>query len=277
MKVTKKIHKDKIVRLNKTFFLHQKYKSLIVVLALFLVFMHFFCMAVFPSSFLANKIILIVVLGLMFYIWIQELKDKRRLQLLNKNLINAQSKLERAEIDMISTLILTAEAKDPYTHGHSKRVAEYTLAIAKAMKLPVEDQKLIERAAILHDLGKIGIDDNILRKEDTLNDEEWKIMKDHPRRGVQILKPLKFLSKEKEIILHHHEKCDGSGYPDGLKKKLIPLGSQIIAVADAFDAMNTARSYRDPLTKEVITSELKEASGKYLNKDVVTTFLNLKL
>jgi len=175
----------------------------------------------------------------------------------------------------ISTLILTAEAKDPYTHGHSKRVAKYTLAVAKAMELPEEDQKIIERAAILHDLGKIGIDDNILRKEDSLNDEEWKIMKDHPRRALDILKPLNFLSKEKEIILHHHEMYDGSGYPNGLKGDAIPFGAQIISVADAFDAMNTARSYRGALPKETIVSELKKVSGSQLSPKAVDTFLKI--
>lgn len=252
-----------------------KYKPFVLILILILTFIHFFCMAVFPNSFMANKVILVVVLTLMFYIWIQELKDKRRLQLLNKNLLNAQKKLERAEIDMISTLILTAEAKDPYTHGHSKRVAEYALAIAQAMKLSDEKQKIVERAAILHDLGKISIDDNILRKDEKLNEGEWIIMKEHPKRAVDILDPLKFLHSEKDIILHHHEMYDGSGYPDGLKAEDIPLGSQIIAVADTFDAMNTARSYRGALPKEVIIDELKKSSGTQLNQKVSDVFLDL--
>ena len=275
MNHSRKIYTEKVGKLNNTFFMNHKYKPLILVLILSLTFIHFFCMAVFPNSLMANKIILIIVLGLMFYIWVQELKDKRKLQLLNKNLVNAQSKLERAEIDMIATLILTAEAKDPYTHGHSKRVAEYALAIAKAMKLPAEEQKLIEKSAILHDLGKIGIDDNILRKEGKLTDDEWKIMKEHPKRAVDILEPLKFLFKEKKIILHHHEMFDGSGYPDGLKGKSIPLGSQIIAVADTFDAMNTARSYRNALPRKTIIKELEKVSNTQLSQEVTDVFLKL--
>lgn len=268
-------YSEKVGDLNSTFFMDHKYKPLILLLIFLLTFIHLFCMAVFPNSLMANKVILIVVLSLMFYIWIQELKDKRKLQLLNKNLVNAQKKLKRAEIDMISTLILTAEAKDPYTHGHSKRVAEYSLAIAQAMNLTEEEQMIIERSAILHDLGKIGIDDNILRKDDTLDEEEWKIMKDHPQKSIDILNPLKFLEKEKEIILSHHEMIDGSGYPNGLMGNDIPLGSQIIAVADAFDAMNTARSYRAALPEKKIVDELKNASGTHLSSEVTDIFLEL--
>ncbi len=275
MSFFKQKYKAKIARLNRTFFMDHKIKTWIVVLVLFLISSHFLAMAIYPNSFMANKVFLTVILIFMFYIWIQELKDRRRLELLNKHLLKARGKLERAEIDMIATLILTAEAKDPYTHGHSKRVAEYTSAIAKEMKLPAEEQKLIERAAILHDLGKIGIADDILRKDGKLNDEQWEIMKGHPRKAIEILKPLKFLFKEKDIILHHHETHDGSGYPDGLKGGSIPLGSQIIAVADTFDAMNTARSYRKALPRETIVSELKKISGNQLNPKIVTTFLKL--
>ena len=265
----------KIGNLNTTFFMNHKYKIFVLVTIFTLIFLHLFSMVVFPSSILTSEVVLIVILGLMFFIWIQELKDKRRLQHLNKNLLTAKNKLEQAEVDMMATLILTAEAKDPYTCGHSQRVAEYTLAIAKAMKLPIEDQKLFERSAILHDLGKIAIDDNILRKTEKLNSEERKIMKEHPQKGIDILKPLKFLNQEKKNILYHHEMIDGSGYPKGLKGNSIPLGAQIIAVADAFDAMNTSRSYRKALPKEVIIKELKRVSGTQLNQEVIKVFLKL--
>ncbi|VAX35851.1 hypothetical protein MNBD_UNCLBAC01-1045 [hydrothermal vent metagenome] len=271
----KKIYTKKLGKLNRTLFMKNKYKSLTLVFIFSLTCIHLFSMAVFPNSFLTSEIILIVVLGLMFFIWIQELKDKRRLQHLNKNLMTAQTKLEQAEVDMMATLILTAEAKDPYTHGHSQRVAKYTLAISKAMGLSTEDQKLFERSAILHDLGKIAIDDNILRKTERLNPAERKIMKEHPQKGIDILKPLKFLNQEKKNIFHHHEMMDGGGYPKGLKGNTIPLGAQIIAVADTFDAMNTSRSYRKALPKEMIIKELKEISGTQLSQKVTKIFLQL--
>lgn len=271
----KKKYNEKVLQLNNTFFLHQKHKTIIVVFALLFVLTHFISMAMFPHSFMASKTVLIVVVGMMFYIWIQEIKDKRKLQFLNKNLITAHGKLERSEFDMIKVLILTAEAKDPYTHGHSNRVAEYSLEITKALKLSEAEQKLIERAAILHDLGKIGIDDNILKKESRLTDEEWSVMKEHPAKGVKILKPLKFLSKEKKIILYHHERPDGKGYPAGLEGDVIPLGSQIIAVADTFDAMNSSRSYRKALSKEIIIEELTKVSGSQLSEKITKVFLDL--
>ena len=117
--------------------------------------------------------------------------------------------------------------------------------------------------------------DEILKKPDKLNDEEWKIMKRHPQGSIDILEPLEFLSQEKEIILHHHERYDGGGYPSGLKGEDIPLGARIMAVADTFDAMNSERPYRKSLPEEVIISELKRVSGSQLDSAIVSIFLNL--
>ena len=154
-------------------------------------------------------------------------------------------------------------------------VEKYCLCIAKAMHLPESEKKIIERAAILHDIGKVGIVDAILKKPGKLDDEEWKIMKEHPATAIKILEPLKFLEKEKGIILHHHEKYGGGGYPDGIKGEDIPLRARIMAVADTFDAMNSRRSYRNALPKDAIISELKKVSGFQLDPDVVNAFLKL--
>ena len=137
------------------------------------------------------------------YLWVQELRDRTRLQVLNKALIDARDKLQHAEIDTISVLILSLEAKDTYVRGHSKRVSQCCQAIAHEMGLPRDQERMIERAGILHDLGKLGISDDILKKPGKLNDEEWEIMKQHPRKSVEILQPLEFLLQEKKIILHH--------------------------------------------------------------------------
>lgn len=257
-------------------FLSNTFKLWVVAIIFFLVFLHFYVITKYPqSNIVSDRISLTIVLVLVVYLWIQEFRDRHRLHLLNKALMNAQEELERAEIDTISVLILTEEAKDPYVRGHSKRVAQYSLAIAKGLGLPKERQKIIERSGILHDLGKLGIADTILKKPGKLNDEEWKIMKEHPRRAIEILKPLKFLSADREIILHHHERYDGGGYPDGLKGEAIPFESRIIAVADTFDAMNSERPYRKSLPKDVIISELKENFGIQLDSSVVTIFLSL--
>ncbi|MCK4520094.1 MAG: HD-GYP domain-containing protein [Candidatus Omnitrophica bacterium] len=257
-------------------FLSGTFKLWIVAIIFIAIGLHLYAIKAYPQAIIiSSEIILGIVLVLVAYLWVQELRDRYRLQALNKALVSAQKQLQQAEIDTITVLILTEEAKDSYVRGHTKRVARYSLAIATAMGFSKEDQDVIERAGILHDLGKIGISDSILKKPGKLNDEEWKIMKSHPQRGLEILKPLKFLPVEKEIILHHHERYAGGGYPDGIKGEAIPIGARIMAVADTFDAMNSARSYRKPLSKEAILSELKKVSGGQLDPSAVSIFLDL--
>ncbi|MCK4519819.1 MAG: HD-GYP domain-containing protein [Candidatus Omnitrophica bacterium] len=257
-------------------FLSGTFKLWIVAIIFFIIFLHLYVITTYPRIIIVpTEVILGAVLALIAYLWIQELRDRNRLQALNKALIAAQKRLQQAEIDTIAVLILTEEAKDPYTRGHSKRVAQYSAAMGKAMGFSEEKQSVIERAGILHDLGKIGIGDNILNKPGKLNEEEWKIMKSHPQRALEILEPLKFLPAEKEIVLHHHERYAGGGYPDGIKGEDIPLGGRIMAVADTFDAMNSARPYRKSLSKEAILSELKRVSGDQLDSSIVSIFLDL--
>ncbi len=257
-------------------FLSNTFKLWIVAIIFLIVFLHLYATMAYPKAVIvSSEIILGTVLALIAYLWVQELRDRYRLQSLNEALIVAQKKLQEAEIDTIAVLILTEEAKDPYVRGHTKRVSQYALAIAKAMGLPEEDQKIIERAGILHDLGKIGIVDNILNKPGKLNDEEWKIMKGHPQRGLEIIEPLKFLPVEKEIVLHHHERYAGGGYPEGIKGEEISMGARIMAVADTFDAMNSARPYRKPISKDTILAELEKVSGTQLDPTVVKVFLEL--
>jgi len=222
-----------------------------------------------------NEILLGLVLVLVGYLWIQELKDRHRLQKINVALVGTQTQLQHAEIATISTLVLTEEAKDPYVRGHSKRVTRCALEIAQELRFSEEERRTIERAGILHDIGKVGISDLILHKPDKLNEEEWVAIKKHPQRAAEIIEPLKFLAKEKEIICHHHERFDGKGYPDGLKGEEIPLGARILAVADTFDAMNSERPYRKPLAEDAIISELKDASGSQLDPLIVNAFLGL--
>ncbi|MBN2096878.1 MAG: HD-GYP domain-containing protein [Candidatus Omnitrophica bacterium] len=252
------------------------FKLWLVSIIFFLTFFHLYSLYRYPQiNIVSNEILLGTVLVLVGYLWIQELRDRQRLEIINWTLVKAQEQLERAEIDTITTLILTEEAKDPYVRGHSKRVTKCAVEIAKELGLSEEEQKTIERAGILHDIGKIGISDNILGKPDKLNEEEWKVLKKHPRRAAEILEPLKFLAEEKEMICHHHERYDGQGYPDGLKDDEIPLGARIIAVADTFDAMNSERPYRKPLPEDVIIAELKNVSGSQLDPQIVITFLAL--
>ena len=257
-------------------FVSNTFKLWVMAFIFFLIFLRLFAIYKYPQvTILPDEITLSFVLVPIAYIWVQEFRDRQRLQVLNESLIDTQEQLQHAEVDTIRVLILTEEAKSPYVRGHSMMVARYSLAIASEMGFSKERQRIVERAATLHDLGKIGIMDDILNKPDKLSSEEWEVMKSHPKRAVQILEPLEFLSKEKEILLHHHEKYDGTGYPDHLKGEEIPLESRIIKVADFFDALNSDRAYRKALPRDVIISELKKASGHELDSSVVNIFLNL--
>jgi len=230
----------------------------------------------FPNSeIISDKVFLSIVFSIVTYLWIQEVRDYYFLLALNKNLEEAHEQLERSEVETIASLIKTEEAKDLSTCGHSERVTRIAVAIAEEMRLSPEAIKIISRAGILHDIGKINISDAILFKKEKLTDAEWEIIRSHPEEAARILEPLKFLSKERDIILDHHERYDGTGYPRGLKADEIPIESAILSVADTFDAMNFVRPYRDALGEKEIIIELTMSSGKQHSPQVVDVFLGL--
>jgi HD-GYP domain-containing protein (c-di-GMP phosphodiesterase class II) len=161
----------------------------------------------------------------------------------------------------IVTLAGAIDAKDPYTRGHSQRVMELTLLAGSSLLLSAEEMETLEYAGVLHDIGKIVVDSQILNKPDSLTPSEWNIMREHPAIGANLLKKIPFLEKASELVLHHHERYDGTGYPDRLKGEDIPMGARLIAVADAFDTITTSRSYRSALNIEYATRELKNSAG----------------
>lgn len=172
----------------------------------------------------------------------------------------------------IRSFVKMLEARDSYTKGHSERVAFFCELIAKKMGLPEKKIRLLRDVALLHDIGKFGIGEEILQKKEPLTEQEWVIIKKHPVVGEEILRPV-FLEKDAlEIVRHHHERFDGKGYPDGLKGKNINLMAQILAVADAYDAMISSRIYREPMTKEEAIKELKKHSDTQFNPDVIKAF-----
>lgn len=154
--------------------------------------------------------------------------------------------LENAETVLFS-LALSIEAKDRYTEGHCERLSKYSVAMAERLGLPDELRVALRRAGVVHDIGKIGVPEHILTKPGPLTDEEWKIMKEHPVMGERICSPLKSFRHVLPVIRHHHEKLDGSGYPDGLSGEQIPLTARILQIADVFDALTTERPYRTAL------------------------------
>jgi len=174
----------------------------------------------------------------------------------------------------IITLAGAIDAKDPYTRGHSQRVMELTMLAGSSLLLSVEEIEILEYASILHDIGKIVVDGQILNKPDTLTTSEWNIIREHPAIGANLLKKIPFLEKASKLVLHHHEKYDGTGYPDELKGEEIPMGARLIAVADAFDTMTTNRSYRFALNTDYALQELQKGAGKQFCPIAVEAFIS---
>ena len=176
---------------------------------------------------------------------------------------------------IMQSLIRILEAKDPYTQGHSERVAEYAYNTALKMGFSLEKCESIKKAAQLHDIGKLAIEEVILNKNGPLNDAEWKIMREHPLVGENALKPVLFDPEMLSIIRSHHERFDGRGYPDGLTGSNISIFAQIVSVADAYDAMTSTRAYRSSLSVESAIKELKSNCGLQFSAQVVEAFLKV--
>jgi putative nucleotidyltransferase with HDIG domain len=163
--------------------------------------------------------------------------------------------------DVIECLIAAVEARDKYTCGHSTRVADITLKIAEEIGIQGAALEMIHMAAHMHDIGKIGISDEILSKPGKLNALEWDTIKQHPQIGYNILTRSNALREIADIVLYHHERWDGNGYPEGLKGEEIPLGSRIIALADSIDAMMYKRPYKQPITEQECIYQIKINKG----------------
>lgn len=215
--------------------------------------------------------------------------DKRRtsagLKMERDSLLDKTSKLEgqiseaRANImhyydGTVKALIHTIDAKDHYTYNHSNRVAELASALAKVMGVPQKAIKGLEHAASIHDIGKIGIEEAILRKKGRLTQDEYDEMKNHPAIGARIVQSVPFLEEAVPVILYHHERFDGTGYPKGFQSRQIPLSARIVLVADAVDAMMSDRPYRKALPMEKVMSELREHSGTQFDPEITNIILS---
>lgn len=164
--------------------------------------------------------------------------------------------------EIIECITCALDARDTYTAGHSKRVSDMAFRVCYVLRLKKKEAQKIHIAAHLHDIGKIGIPDAVLLKEGKLEPEEWEEMKKHPEIGAEILSKSKHLEELKDIVLHHHERYDGGGYPFGIKGEKIPLGSRIIAICDSIDAMSSNRCYRKAHDTEFCQKEIEKNLGK---------------
>ena len=198
---------------------------------------------------------------------LEELVDQRTAEL-----DQALGSLENAYRSTLQALTAALEARDAETHGHSERVVTYSLRLGREYGLSVAQMKALEFGSLLHDIGKIGVPDAILRKPAKLTDEEWVRMREHPMHGQQILRGIKFLEGAARVVAQHHEKWDGSGYPVGSKAEEIDICARIFSVADAFDAITSDRVYRQGRPYEAAAAELDEWAGRQFDPKVVEAF-----
>ena len=180
--------------------------------------------------------------------------------------------LTTATRNQIIALAATVDAKDPYTLTHSKGVAEIAETIGEAAHISKKALSDLRDAALLHDIGKLGVPDAILTKPDNLSGADWEIMKKHAAEGARIVGFVAELAPLVPLIRHHHERYDGTGYPDGLKGEAIPLGARILCIADAYDTMTTPRGYREVLSREDALEELRWCSDKQFDPGLVEAF-----
>ena len=184
---------------------------------------------------------------------------------------------EKEVLSIIHTLAATIEARDPYTYGHSRKVSSYAVSLAEAIGLPSEKVAVVSTAALLHDIGKIGIPDEVLNKVDKLEPDAWELIRAHPKLSTTIVGHVVSLVSCLPAILHHHERWDGAGYPSGLKGDEIPVEARVLAIADAFDAMTSSRPYRGKLSYKKVLQELKRCSGTQFDPKLVDAFLPIAL
>lgn len=192
-----------------------------------------------------------------------------------EELASALDELRRTYYATVKGLSVAVEAKDDYTAGHLARVRQYGLAMMTRLAPDLLVDHRYEYGFLLHDIGKIGVPDAILRKNGPLNDDEWTLMRLHPEVGVRILTGIPFLKDASEIVHAHHERWNGGGYPRGVKGEEIPLGARVFAVADSFDAMTSNRPYRSAMSIEAAIRELEAGSGSQFWPPAVETFLSV--
>ncbi|MGC1581135.1 MAG: HD-GYP domain-containing protein, partial [Candidatus Acidiferrales bacterium] len=178
-------------------------------------------------------------------------------------------------VETVTSLALAVYAKDQYTHGHSQKVSEYASLLANALEMDPGDVEELRLAALLHDVGKVGIPEAIINKSGPLDASEWEVMKSHTELGARLLEPLRAMARIQLMVKHHHEYFDGSGYPSRLSDEQIPLGARIIAIADSFDTITSERAYKKPRTTEAALIEIERCAASQFDPKFVKVFVEL--
>ena len=202
------------------------------------------------------------------------LKGLERIEIIDREL---NERLKRTYSKTVESLLEAVNAKDSYTSNHSAEVAAYSMEILNEIDMPVseEEKEYFHYVCTLHDIGKIGISESILAKTTSLTEKEMREIKKHPKIGSDILTPIEFLKEYLPMLFYHHEKYDGSGYPEGKKAEEIPLQARILAVADAYHAMRSDRPYRKAMSKQDAHNELKKGAGSHFDPEVVRAALKV--
>ncbi len=200
--------------------------------------------------------------------------DLKQLEIVKRDL---NERLRKTHSSTVESLMAAVNAKDAYTSSHSEEVAKYTFLLIRELdlKLPPEEEEIFRYTCSLHDIGKIGVSERILRKKGKLNKKEWEEIRKHPEIGASILQPIKFLRKFISMVLYHHERFDGKGYPEGRNNGDIPLWARILSVADTYHAMRSDRPYRPAMDKEKALAELKKGAGSQFDPEVVKAALKV--
>lgn len=200
----------------------------------------------------------------------------RRIEESTRNLSRLYADLRLAYMQTIKALAKTIDARDHYAYDHSEDVKKVSLAICIELRLSTKETEDIAEACELHDLGKIGVEDSILTKDSGLSEQEWERIRRHPQVGARILEPLPYLTAVTEMIRQHHERFDGSGYPEGRKGKDILLGARIINLADSYESMRSARPWRrKPLSRQEAIEDIKKHSGTQFDPEITEAFLRI--
>ncbi|OGI06785.1 MAG: hypothetical protein A3I68_08335 [Candidatus Melainabacteria bacterium RIFCSPLOWO2_02_FULL_35_15] len=196
---------------------------------------------------------------------------------MNKQIIEQKKKQVYSTdiLDSIQSLAIALDAKDSCTGRHSNRVSEYAYILAKKVSLDLQEVEWVRLAAVMHDIGKIGIPESILCKQGKLTRDEYEVMKKHPVIGAKILKPIKPLEKVATLVLYHHEYWNGAGYPQGLSKEDIPIGARIVSIVDAYQAMISNRPYRPALPFEEVINKLRAGKEKQWEPDLIELFIKI--